>query len=227
MFEIITLDYARLAGLAHYFTGELCLRGHRTQRRVGNGTCIECARERAAGWYEKNKQRAIDAQRVWWQGRDVEITRARDAKYRQKNRVRIRECQRAWEGKEENKEKKKKWGQAYRAKYPERERQRAQRRRDANPAKFRAYAAARRARKRKAEGTYTEMDVERISRLQKCRCAICRTSLKRGYHIDHIVPLIRGGTNWPSNIQMLCQRCNQRKSGRDQMEFMRDAGWLL
>jgi hypothetical protein len=32
--------------------------------------------------------------------------------------------------------------------------------------------------------------------------------------LDHIVPLSRGGTNHNSNMQLLCRRCNSRKSNR-------------
>lgn len=29
--------------------------------------------------------------------------------------------------------------------------------------------------------------------------------------IDHIVPLARGGSSEPTNLQILCKRCNQKK----------------
>jgi 5-methylcytosine-specific restriction protein A len=33
-------------------------------------------------------------------------------------------------------------------------------------------------------------------------------------HIDHIVPLAKGGSSDPSNLQVLCQRCNLEKGAR-------------
>ena len=34
-------------------------------------------------------------------------------------------------------------------------------------------------------------------------------------HIDHIVPLARGGTNDLVNLQLLCAECNQKKYTND------------
>lgn len=32
--------------------------------------------------------------------------------------------------------------------------------------------------------------------------------------IDHIIPLVRGGTNEPSNLQPMCNVCNSKKSDK-------------
>ena len=65
-------------------------------------------------------------------------------------------------------------------------------------------------------------------RLQKNKCAYCRVSLKsRVYHIDHITALSRGGTNLRSNLQLLCQPCNQSKHAKDPIVFAQQLGMLL
>lgn len=45
---------------------------------------------------------------------------------------------------------------------------------------------------------------------------------------DHVVPRRRGGTNDPSNIQLLCWSCNSAKSARPWETFLqRERGWGL
>lgn len=82
-----------------------------------------------------------------------------------------------------------------------------------------------RARKLNAEGQYSASDVKRIFSAQKGRCACC--GKKKKLTVDHIVPLTKGGSNWPRNLQGLCLNCNSQKNARDPIEFMRDRGALL
>ena len=85
--------------------------------------------------------------------------------------------------------------------------------RSKNPEKMRANSNARRARKLNAEGRYTAKDACKIYDSQRGKCAICALSLgKAGKHLDHIVPLVSGGTNYPENLQWLCPSCNLSKN---------------
>lgn len=43
-------------------------------------------------------------------------------------------------------------------------------------------------------------------------CVYCGTNIK--LHIDHIVPVSKGGENKESNIQILCSRCNFLKGNK-------------
>ena len=45
----------------------------------------------------------------------------------------------------------------------------------------------------------------------KWHCAICGTSLKDGWHADHVVPVSKGGVTDIHNGQALCPNCNLRK----------------
>lgn len=46
-------------------------------------------------------------------------------------------------------------------------------------------------------------------------------------HVDHIKALARGGSNWPSNLQLTCGPCNNRKRAIDPIEFARRNGRLI
>lgn len=96
-----------------------------------------------------------------------------------------------------------------------------------NSMQMRAHSSARRARVNGADGSFSDADIEMLLRRQRGLCPVCRASLKHGYHIDHITPISRGGTNWPTNLQCLCPTCNLRKSAKDPIQFAQEQGFLL
>lgn len=90
----------------------------------------------------------------------------------------------------------------------------------------RVKAHRRRARERGAVGTFSADDISRITKAQRNRCALCKKKSRR-LTVDHIMPLARGGTNWPHNLQMACLQCNRKKNAKDPIAFMRERGALL
>jgi 5-methylcytosine-specific restriction endonuclease McrA len=93
-----------------------------------------------------------------------------------------------------------------------------------NPETKRSIDHRRRAKLWKAEGTHTKADLKEIWERQDGRCDICKEKCWRGtspdrsharkWTIDHIHPISRGGTEWPSNLRGLCLSCNAAKRDR-------------
>ena len=77
------------------------------------------------------------------------------------------------------------------------------------------------------EGICTGDDVNLIFKAQMGKCAYCRIKLGPKFHRDHIIPLSKGGTNWPRNVQLTCVRCNLKKLNRNPIDFARSLGRLL
>jgi len=208
---------------AVHIQGRPCRHGHGTLRYAKNGTCVICAqahtaRRRAAkldeiraqqrAAYPLRREKNIERCRARYHAhKEQEAIRA--AAYRAANRTELLESKRAYyrANVEATKAKIREWHAR-------------------NPDAAREYSAARRARKVNAEGRYTKKDVQRIHALQRGKCAVCRCELNR-YHVDHIVPLAAGGSNWPNNLQILCPPCNFSKSARNPVDFMQSRGMLL
>jgi 5-methylcytosine-specific restriction endonuclease McrA len=69
--------------------------------------------------------------------------------------------------------------------------------------------------------------VPRLMALQKGKCRACGKPLKDDYHIDHIVPLAKGGPNTDSNCQLLHSKCNLSKGAKDPYDYALKLGRLF
>lgn len=201
--------------------------------------CKPCRKAEHADYYSRNREK-VRAKNDQWKAENLDRVRDYMAGYYQANREKQDAFTRAWyrTHPEINREQAKRdyrkhkdarisamkvWRSANSAYIA----QRAREYRAANPELVRALRWNYKARKRAAPGHHTGRDILRLFGAQRGRCACCGRSILHGYHVDHIVPLVKGGSNWPSNLQLLCKRCNLRKKDKDPFDFARENGRLL
>lgn len=86
-----------------------------------------------------------------------------------------------------------------------------------NKNRLRFLDSRRRALEKNAPGEYTPSDIDSIYRDQAGRCAYCQCEVGDDFHVDHILALSRGGSNWPDNLAIACPSCNSSK--RDKLLY--------
>jgi 5-methylcytosine-specific restriction endonuclease McrA len=163
----------------------------------------ESQAERRWAYREANRQREADRARRWYQ-ENHERARIRAKEWRSNNKEHESVKKRAWYEKNKTEVK-----------------DRVRRNRLANPELDRAHTEKKRARKRNAPGSFTPADIQGILRTQNSLCAYCGRNIADCYTVDHIIPLARGGSNWPSNLQLLCRSCNASKGARTHDEYLK------
>lgn len=95
-----------------------------------------------------------------------------------------------------------------------------------NREKIIARNAAYRARRLEVPGTWTNLDINRLFTQQRGRCLYCGMRVGRGkdwdqrWHIDHFIPISRGGSNFPDNLVLACSGCNLSKHDKMPWEWM-------
>lgn len=77
----------------------------------------------------------------------------------------------------------------------------------------------RRAMKLGAEGSHSLADVLSKLELQGGLCYYCGRKLEK-YHVDHKIPLSKGGSEWPANLCCACPMCNLSKNDKDFWQFL-------
>lgn len=183
----------------------------RARNRAWRQANPEKARTSLHRWYTANKSRVLEASRKW----------------REANQERRRATDKAW--REKNAEKERLRSQHRQSQYPERWRAWRRNWKKANLEQVRVHAKNRRAREKNAEGSFTLADLRRIFAEQGGKCAYCGDQLylrkRGGLSIDHVIPLVRGGSNYPENLVCACISCNSSKNDRLLDEWIAVRGW--
>lgn len=108
----------------------------------------------------------------------------------------------------------------------ETERQRLQMRRAycKDPQKYIIREHISRAKRNSSIGEFTKQDIAEKFKEQKGKCYYCECDIgaakDKRWNVEHLIPLSRGGTNFPSNIAVSCATCNFTKSTKTPWEFM-------
>ena len=185
-----------------YFTGLVCENGHIEPRYTVNGRCLGCMRDIT---------------------RDLKNKEKRSAKYKEKRKNNREEfLEKEKEHRERNREKLREYTKCYRDSNKESVTGNEQRYRKRNPQAPRIRANIRRSRQNKAGGYFTKYDLEALWNWQKGLCPGCDSNLTaKDYHVDHVIPIARGGSSWPWNLQILCPNCNLSKGSKHPDEWVK------
>ena len=224
---LVTREEAKRQGLAFYYSGIPCPKAHVDLRYTASNRCRACRLASKRAEYHRNRHCYAKRMASYRKLNAVALTEQR-AGFRKINRERLMAGQRLYYA--ANRDKCVAACRAYYESHTESARQRRMEWEKRNPELVRlgkkAYKHRRRA-KQALGGSFIARDVQEILQLQKHKCAICRKKLGRTHHVDHIIPLAKGGTNDRRNIQIAHPRCNTQKAAKDPIDFMRSRGFLL
>lgn len=154
-----------------------------------------CRRGHISKRYTVNKNCVSCHEALWGKREEVLIKKKQ---YREKNKEKTKAAVNNWH------ERNRKQVSAYHKKW----------RNEINPNAWKAVSVKRRSSKKNAEGGFSADDVSRMMAAQDGKCVCCKRDVRKFFHVDHIMPLALGGTNWPDNLQILCPSCNCSKGSK-------------
>lgn len=189
--------------------------------------------------YKKERKAEVDEYMLKYRSDKKIELKEKSAKYRESGKGREREIAYYIRNKDHilqrqrnycllNKDKRQKYFSAYRAEHSELIRKQQADYHAAHPDARRLKLIAYRAKKKGNGGVISKDIIQKLWKLQKGKCAVCKANLKKtGYHLDHIIPVSKGGKNEDRNVQLTCPKCNAKKGNKDPIQFMQEMGYLL
>ncbi len=186
-------------------------------------TCVVCGEEKPLTVEFWRRQASTPS---GFRRRCKTCLRKQDGGYRERNAEAVDARHRTWRSKPENKAKIKANGERWTSNNPERARERARRWRANNPLDARVVSENYRARRQAVPGEITGFLLHQKFIDQGGCCYYCQKKVGRGragcWHVEHIIPISRGGTHDPENIAIACSDCNLRKNNKMPWEFAPD-----
>jgi len=189
--------------------------GLRGECKVCVQAYIAANRERISeygrAWHNANRERRLEYARMQ-RVKNRERIREKEKIYYAANKERVLQKNGAWF--QANREHHHALTRAWYAANKELRAESVRKWRARNLEKVRVISRQRRARVLRAEGTHTADDVQAQYVRQRGKCYYCGVKVGDIYHVDHVVPLSRGGTNWPENLVIACPACNSSKQDK-------------
>ncbi len=156
--------------------------------------CKSCSQDRGKHRYEKDPAAALARSRAW-----KALNRAAVNKQESRRRAKKRLLDPDWAERQR-----------------ERRRKRDRERRLTDPDWVeRKRLSVRKARKKR--GTYSGPSKKDLYERHGGRCHWCKSDLPASFsdwHMDHVIPLSRGGTDSPENVVASCRKCNAIKAAK-------------
>lgn len=203
----------------------------RAQRKISDGKRKDKIKVYYAQWSDENKEAIREQKHEYYlEHRDETIERVKQ--YYQDNKAARKAYIRQWQNENpdkihiyqkrgyqrklilgikpkpltpEQKERQKAWARAAYATNPNKEKARRHRRR------ARILASQ--------DGHFTADDVKLQYKSQRGKCWHCGNKVGDDYHIDHLYPLVLGGSNGARNIVVSCEPCNLSKGAKPTWEW--------
>lgn len=188
------LAEAKSLGLAKYFTGKPCKKGHIAERYTKSSTCVECLKESSANRISEFKA----YQKTWYQENSTKIKEKSNIRYAFiKSSIEEVSKRKNWMA--NNVDKMKEYRKSYRL---------------SNPSIFANATQRRNAKKKKASVLWANqskiLDMYKLAEnLSK------KTGIK--YHVDHMIPLQSNfvcGLHCEANLQVIPAIDNIKKSNK-------------
>ncbi len=200
-------------------------RSGRHQYETGFGGCPECRHESRVRAYWANPEK-FRAKARSWGAANPERLRERARLWRLANPEKVREHNRRWYS--ENPERVRALAHRWYFSNHSQARENNRRWKTQNPTAARelarTYGHRRRARQCGVDHEpVTRLHLRWLFEAQNGRCLYCRQPLGKDKHLDHRIPLARGGPHAPHNLAWSCPDCNLRKGKMTEMEFVRTA----
>ena len=185
-----------------------CIKIYKKEYRLKNAEKIKAGRKK---YYEANKEKVLRDNSKWKQeNREHHNKTSRDYHHNNRNTILIRLKKYYQDNKEERNRKQLLWNKTPLGKISKR-----------NTHYKRKMAIL--------NGVSTVEIVEYTKNIFNCYWCGCKLDkkIKNGFHLDHYIPLSKGGEHTLTNLVVSCPTCNLQKNAKDPYQFAQERGRLL